>query len=81
MMTQRRLLVLALALLFTAGLLGAALAQTPVNRKPPGKTPRAVVPDLSVQAGTLLEGQDYRHSFIVKNTGAAELQILSVRPG
>jgi hypothetical protein len=78
MTIQRRLLVAALVLVFTACLFGAAAAQV---KKPAGKGPRAVIDALSVQAGTLLEGQDYRHSFIIKNTGDVELQILNVRPG
>jgi len=81
MRLERRILICALVLVFAAGLIGAAMAQTPVNKRPTGKTPRAVVPELSVQAGTILEGQDYRHSFIIRNTGDVELQILNVRPG
>ncbi len=81
MKTRRTILVLALVVVFVAGMLGAAAAQRPVNKKPTGKTPVAVVPQMSVQAGTLLEGQDYRHTFIIRNAGEVELQILSVRPG
>ena len=60
------------------GLVGLAFA---AKGKPPEKLPKAVVANMTAQIGDVLEAQDVEHVFIVKNEGAAELQILDVRPG
>jgi hypothetical protein len=74
---RRKMLAAALVLVFTAALFGAALAQS----KSPGKPPRLIIDNMKVQLGDRIEGQDFRHTFHIKNTGEGELQIVSVRPG
>jgi len=78
MNAQKRILAAALVLLFVGGLVGLAFA---AKGKPPEKLPKAVVANMTAQIGDVLEAQDVEHVFIVKNEGAAELQILDVRPG
>ena len=46
-----------------------------------GNQPMAVIDTKSVSLGDIIEGQDVEYTFIVKNKGNAELQIVSVRPG
>jgi len=75
---DRRVLAASLAFLIVAAVVGAAVAQ---QSAPAGKTPRAVVPELTANLGSVLEGQTFEYVFKVRNTGGAELQILSVRPG
>lgn len=70
-------LLIAVACVFSA----AAFAQTKPRGNPAEKNPVAVVPEKTVNLGEVLEGQDYEHSFVIRNTGAGELQILSVKPG
>jgi hypothetical protein len=84
---QGRLLTAALVVMLVAGLFGGAFAQgkppakVPAGKAPAGKAPRAIVNNLTIQAGEVLEGQPYQNTFIIRNAGDAELQILSVRPG
>jgi Flp pilus assembly protein CpaB len=91
---RRKLIAASLVLVFTAGLFGLALAQgtqpagkQPVIKRPAGKAGKAgkvskvVIENKAVQLGEVIEGQDYQHTFTIKNAGDAELQILSVRPG
>jgi len=78
MSMQRRLLATVLALVLTAGLFGMAAAQ---DKKPAGKIATAVVENKTVQLGEVLEGQEFRHTFKIKNIGGADLEILSVKPG
>jgi archaellum component FlaG (FlaF/FlaG flagellin family) len=94
MTMRRRLIAAALVLVFTAACFGLALAQSAQSTQgaPQGKriaptsgkgakVATAVAENPTVQLGEVMEGQDYQHTFIIKNTGTAELQILSVRPG
>jgi hypothetical protein len=62
---------------FMAAFVDAALAQG----KSPAKPPRLIIDNMKVQLGERIEGQDFRHTFHIKNTGEGELQIVSVRPG
>jgi hypothetical protein len=78
MMNHRRLFAAALVLLFVAGLFGVAAA---AKSKPAGKAPKLLITTKTAQMGEVLEGQDITHTFIIKNIGDAEAQILSVRPG
>jgi hypothetical protein len=78
MRNHRRLVAAALVLLFVAGLFGVAVAQ---KAKPTGKAPKLLVTNKTAQIGEILEGQDVVHTFIIKNIGDAEAQILNVRPG
>lgn len=73
-----KLLAAALVFLLVALIFGAAFAQ---KTKPAGPAPRAVMPELQVNLGEVLEGQTIEHVFRIRNTGAGELQILSARPG
>jgi DMSO reductase anchor subunit len=75
---RRRFFVAALVLVFAVGLFGVAAAQV---KKTAGKAPRIVVESKAMLLGDVLEGQDLQYTFVVKNTGDAELQILNVRPG
>jgi hypothetical protein len=76
---RRRLLVAALALVFLAGVFGVAAAQV---KKAPGKNlPKAIVENKAILLGEVLEGQDLAYTFVIKNAGAGELQIMNVRPG
>jgi hypothetical protein len=59
-----------------AGLYAAAAAQS----KPAGKSPKVVVDQKTVQVGEILEMQNVEHDYIIKNTGNAELRIVSVKP-
>jgi len=43
--------------------------------------PKMLIRNESVELGTFLEGVDIEYAFVVRNTGASELRILSVRPG
>jgi hypothetical protein len=74
---RRRMLAAALVLAFSAALFGAAFAQG----KPAGKPPRLVIDKMTVQLGEMMEGQDFLHTFKIKNAGEGKLQILSVKPG
>ena len=79
---RTKLLATALALVFAAGLFGAAPVRCePAKKVPPGKAPKAVVDVMSIQVGDVLESQDIEYTFMVRNEGDAELQILNVHPG
>jgi hypothetical protein len=77
MKIQKRMLAAILALVLVAGLFGVAVAKG----KPDGKAPRVVIESKTIQLGEVLEGQDVLHTFKLRNSGDAELQILNVRPG
>jgi|GEM_PF-1792028 len=87
MKIQGKFLAASLVLVLVAGLFGGAFAQgkppakVPAGKAPAGKAPRAIVNNLTILAGEVLEGQSYQNTFIIRNAGDAELQILSVRPG
>ncbi|MGD1048377.1 MAG: DUF1573 domain-containing protein [Candidatus Krumholzibacteriaceae bacterium] len=79
---RTKLMVTALALVFAAGLFGAASVRSqPAKTAPPGKGPKAVIDVTSIQVGDVLESQDIEYTFKVRNEGDAELQILNVHPG
>lgn len=42
--------------------------------------PQATVEETSHEVGDVLKGTKVEHSFIIKNTGTAPLQILQARP-
>ncbi len=87
MKIQGRFLAAALVAMLVAALFVGAFAQgkppakVPAGKAPAGKAPRAIVNSLTILAGEVLEGQPYQNTFIIRNAGDAELQILSVRPG
>jgi len=77
MNVQRRMLAAVLVFAFSVALFGAAFAQG----KSAGKAPRLVIDKMTVQLGEMMEGQDFLHTFKIKNAGEGKLQILSVKPG
>ncbi len=77
---RNRVLTTALVFAIVAALAAGAFAQVKTT-KGSGKDPIAVIGEKTINLGEVLEGQDYEHSFVIKNGGTAELQILSVRPG
>ena len=76
MKTQRIIIAAGLVLLLSAGLSGVAAAED----KPAGKSPKVLVEPKIFQVGEILEMQNIEHTFMIKNTGNAELQILGVKP-
>ena len=77
MLSRNRLLLGVLVLAVIALCALAAFAQGQKS----GNQPMAVIDTKSVNLGDIIEGQDVAYTFIVKNRGNAELQIISVRPG
>lgn len=78
---RSRIIVLALIAVFVAVFSAAPFAQTNPRGKASGKAPVLVMASKTANLGDVLEGQDYTYSFVLKNIGTDELQILSVRPG
>jgi hypothetical protein len=76
MKIQRKIVAAGLVLLLSAGLYGIAAAQD----KPAGKSPKVLAENRTVQVGEILEMQNVEHTFMIKNVGNAELQILGVKP-
>ncbi len=76
MKIERKIIATGLVLLLAAGLHVVASAQG----KPVGKAPKVVVENKIVQVGEILEMQNVEHTFMIKNTGNAELQITAVKP-
>jgi hypothetical protein len=72
MSRKKTLVVSLLALVAIFVLVTAASAQNP---------PKFMVRDAEVDIGDHFEGSDIEYAFIIRNTGAGELHILSVRPG
>jgi len=71
-----------LFLILFAALLGAQAPPAPsVPPAPTGDQPEATIPQDSFDAGNVLKGKKVEHTFIIKNTGKAELNILSAKPG
>ncbi len=68
-----RLLVLAALILVAAGMPAAAWAYE--------VAPVAVIESPSYDFGSVYEGIDVYHDFIVKNTGTADLEIQKVKSG
>lgn len=73
----RRILAAALVIVIAAAFFGTALAQS----KSSGGVARLYIAEMRVRLGERMEGQDFEHTYVVKNIGDAELQIFSVRPG
>lgn len=71
-------LVMVLASAFLAAQEPAAPAPAAA---PVGDQPEAVVVQDTFDAGNILKGKKVEHTFIIKNTGKAELTILSAKPG
>jgi Flp pilus assembly protein CpaB len=82
-MNKKRIAIAAvLVLVFAVGLFGFALAQSkPGGKAGDGKTPKVIIENKTVQLGEVIEGQEVSHTFSIKNVGAVDLQILSVKPG
>jgi len=76
MKIRHMVLTAALVSAIAAGLCVAAAAQG----KPAGKAPKVVVDQKTIQVGEILEQQNVEHTYIIKNAGNAELQIISVKP-
>lgn len=74
MMSSKRILMTALALLFAVAPL--AIAQ----EKAAAKSPRVTLLDPLKDFGTVPKGEKLVHTFLIKNTGDADLQILSAAP-
>jgi hypothetical protein len=77
MLSRNRVLMAVLAVAMVAAFGFAAYGQG----KPVGKVPVLVIDKKVVNLGDVIEGQDIEYSFVLRNKGDAELQILSVRPG
>jgi hypothetical protein len=76
MSIKGKLMAASLALLFIAYLVA------PVHAAQKGqKIPKVFIPNKDIKLGDVLEGQDIDHTFIIRNLGEAELQIVSVHPG
>lgn len=58
---------------------GPATANEPVNA--PVSGPVAVTPETVHSFGSVLEGEDVLHDFVVRNTGTEELHIQKVEAG
>jgi hypothetical protein len=63
---------------FAAALLPLGLAATALAQGAP--TPKAVITDDKKDAGTVPKGELIKHTFVVKNTGTADLLITDVKP-
>ncbi|HUM01841.1 MAG TPA: DUF1573 domain-containing protein, partial [Thermoanaerobaculia bacterium] len=67
-----------LVALFAAALLPLGFAAT--ARAQGAATPKAVITDDKKDAGTVPKGELIKHTFLVKNTGTADLLITDVKP-
>ncbi len=77
MTSRNKVLLSVLAVAVVAAFAFAAYGQG----KPAGKAPVVVIDKKTVNLGDVIEGQDFDYTFVIKNKGNGELQILSVRPG
>jgi hypothetical protein len=77
MLSRNKILLAVLALAVVAAFAFSAFGQG----KPAGKVPVFVVDKKTVNLGDQIEGQDIDYTFVLKNKGDGELQVLSVRPG
>jgi hypothetical protein len=66
---------------FSGALLIALLGASSFIKAEEKKSPHLVISSPGYDAGTVGEGETISHTFEVKNTGDAELRILSVKPG
>jgi len=67
------------ALLILGAVLLAVLASALYSKK--DAPPKFFVREKKVDLGDFFEGADIVHTFVVRNMGEGELQILNVRPG
>jgi hypothetical protein len=59
-----------------------ALPAVPVFSQDSPKKPKMVIEESIYNAGDIYRTKEkVEHSFVIKNTGAAELKILSAKPG
>lgn len=58
----------------------AVAAPAPAAAAPTGPQPKAVVDELTFNAGDVAKGDVINHDFMVKNTGKSDLMILAVKP-
>jgi len=56
-------------------------APPPAPTAVPENAPQAVVADEIFDAGEVIRGKKVEHSFIIKNAGKSELEILTAKPG
>ena len=56
-------------------------APPPAQAVAPENAPQAVVADETFDAGEIIRGKKIEHSFLIKNAGKSELEILSAKPG
>lgn len=68
------------SLTLIVAVIGLALTLTLTLSAPASAQPKAVVPQTSHDFGEVLQDKDLGHTFKVKNTGKAPLQILEVDP-
>ena len=66
---------------FSGSLLIALLSAGSLIKAEEKKGPHLVITSPEYDAGRVGEGETISHAFEVKNTGEAELRILSVKPG
>jgi len=67
--------------LLKTSLIAAALALLPLMPGLAAAAPNAEIGAASHDFGTVLEGTDVLHGFVIKNTGDAVLEIKNVRTG
>lgn len=66
---------------FKIAIMGLILCFLPVMAVANEPAPKAVAETDSYEFGTVLEGNDVIHDFVIKNTGDAPLEIQNVRSG
>ncbi|RJQ69993.1 MAG: DUF1573 domain-containing protein [Desulfobacteraceae bacterium] len=59
---------------------GAAARFARADAAAQGNEPRAVFPETRHEFGSVMEGQEVRHDFVVENRGQADLIIQRVQP-
>ena len=52
-----------------------------VKESPAQGHPQMAIDDLNYDAGTVWEGEEVVHTFVIKNKGDAQLDITKVKPG
>ncbi len=69
------------SIVLKTGLIGMVLCFLAASAAAEQTAPKAVAPTESYQFGTVLEGNDVIHDFVIQNTGDAPLDIENVRTG
>ena len=69
------------SIIFKVAIMGLILSFLPVMAVANEPAPKAVAETESYDFGTVLEGNDVIHEFVLKNTGDAPLEIQTVRTG